>query len=91
MTIRQDSTPYAASVPDKNGYVYASSNMAERVLRLDPKSRLPVGVLQQQALNRRGELARTRRGQKLFPIHILASTLRRRYHARRSPAMPQLL
>ena len=31
-------TPYAASSPDKNGYVYATSNMSERVLRLDPKS-----------------------------------------------------
>lgn len=31
-------TPYAASIPDARGYVYASSNMSERVLRLDPKS-----------------------------------------------------
>ena len=30
------STPYTASVPDKNGYVYASSNMSERLLQLDP-------------------------------------------------------
>lgn len=36
--VRQYSTPYAASVPDKNGHVYASSNMAERVVRLDPKT-----------------------------------------------------
>ena len=32
------STPYAASVPDKNGYVYATSNMSERLMRLDPKT-----------------------------------------------------
>ena len=32
----QYSTPYAASIPDRNGYVYATSNMAERVFRLDP-------------------------------------------------------
>ena len=32
------STPYTASVPDKNGYVYASSNMSERLLRLDPRT-----------------------------------------------------
>lgn len=31
-------TPYAASVPDRNGYVFASSNMSERVLRLDTKT-----------------------------------------------------
>ena len=31
-------TPYAASFPDKNGFVYASSNMTERVSRLDPKT-----------------------------------------------------
>ena len=31
-------TPYAASRPDRNGRVYASSNMSERVLRLDPKT-----------------------------------------------------
>ncbi len=31
-------TPYAASVPDKNGYVYTSSNMSERLLRLDPRT-----------------------------------------------------
>ena len=32
------STPYAASVPDKDGYVYATSNMSERLMRLDPKT-----------------------------------------------------
>jgi len=32
------STPYTASVPDKNGYVYAPSNMSERLLRLDPRT-----------------------------------------------------
>jgi streptogramin lyase len=31
-------TPYAASEPDRNGYVYATSNMSERVMRLDPKT-----------------------------------------------------
>lgn len=30
------STPYTASVPDRNGYVYAPSNMSERLMRLDP-------------------------------------------------------
>jgi virginiamycin B lyase len=30
--------PYAASVPDKNGYVYVSSNMSETVNRLDPRT-----------------------------------------------------
>lgn len=30
------STPYTASVPDKRGYVYAPSNMSERLMRLDP-------------------------------------------------------
>ena len=30
--------PYAVSAPDKNGYVYATSNMAERLVRVDPKS-----------------------------------------------------
>ena len=30
--------PYTASVPDRNGYVYASSNMAERLVRLDPQT-----------------------------------------------------
>ena len=32
------STPYTVSVPDKNGYVYASSNMSERLIRLEPKT-----------------------------------------------------
>ncbi|MBM3778706.1 MAG: hypothetical protein FJW23_10795 [Acidimicrobiia bacterium] len=32
-------TPYATSAPDRNGHVYASSNMSERILRLDPKTR----------------------------------------------------
>ncbi len=32
------STPYTASTPDKNGYVYAPSNMAERFMRLDPRT-----------------------------------------------------
>jgi streptogramin lyase len=31
-------TPYAASAPDKKGFVYASSNMTESVFRLDPKT-----------------------------------------------------
>ena len=31
-------TPYAVSTPDRNGYVYATSNMAERLIRLDPKT-----------------------------------------------------
>ena len=32
------STPYAASAPDRNGYVYAPSNMSERLLRFDPRT-----------------------------------------------------
>ena len=32
------STPYTASAPDKNGYVYAPSNMSERLLRLEPET-----------------------------------------------------
>ena len=32
------STPYTATVPDRNGYVYAPSNMSERLLRLDPRT-----------------------------------------------------
>jgi len=32
------STPYTSSIPDKNGYVYAPSNMSERLMRLDPKT-----------------------------------------------------
>jgi streptogramin lyase len=35
---RKYMTPYAVSAPDKNGYVYATSNMAERLVRLDPKT-----------------------------------------------------
>lgn len=31
-------TPYTASAADGNGYVYASSNMTERLMRLDPKT-----------------------------------------------------
>jgi virginiamycin B lyase len=31
-------TPYAVSAPDKNGYVYATSNMSERLMRLDRKT-----------------------------------------------------
>ena len=34
--VRTYSTPYTVSVPDRNGYVYAASNMSERVIRLDP-------------------------------------------------------
>jgi streptogramin lyase len=36
--LRKYTTPYATSVPDRKGYVYASSNMSERVIRLDPKT-----------------------------------------------------
>ncbi len=35
---RKYTTPYAVSAPDRNGYVYATSNMAERLMRLDPKT-----------------------------------------------------
>lgn len=31
-------TPYTATVPDSNGYIYSSSNTSERILRLDPKT-----------------------------------------------------
>ena len=31
-------TPYTVSSPDRNGYVYASSNMSERLARLDPRT-----------------------------------------------------
>ncbi len=34
----KDTTPYAVSSPDRNGMVYATSNMSERVLRLDPQT-----------------------------------------------------
>ena len=33
---RRWTTPYTASAPDKDGYVYAPSNMSERLMRLDP-------------------------------------------------------
>jgi streptogramin lyase len=32
------STPYCSSVPDRNGHVYAPSNMSDRVMRLDSKT-----------------------------------------------------
>jgi streptogramin lyase len=35
---RKYTTPYTASAPDKNGYLYAPSNMTERLMRLDPKT-----------------------------------------------------
>lgn len=35
---RKYTTPYAISAPDRNGYVYATSNTAERLMRLDPKT-----------------------------------------------------
>ena len=31
-------TVYAVSTPDRNGYVYATSNMTERLMRLDPRT-----------------------------------------------------
>ncbi len=33
---RRWTTPYTASAPDGDGYVYAPSNMSERLMRLDP-------------------------------------------------------
>jgi virginiamycin B lyase len=36
--VRKYSTPYTASTPDRNGHVYAPSNMSERLLRLDPET-----------------------------------------------------
>jgi streptogramin lyase len=36
--VPQYSTPYAASIPDRNGFVYATSNMAEQVFRLNPET-----------------------------------------------------
>ena len=36
--LRPFMAPYAASQPDRNGYVYAPSNMAERLVRLDPRT-----------------------------------------------------
>src|SRR5579864_1129209 len=35
---RKYTTPYAVSAPDRNGYVYATSNMSERLMRLNPKT-----------------------------------------------------
>jgi len=37
-TLPKYTTPYAVSAPDRNGYVYATSNTAERLIRLDPKT-----------------------------------------------------
>jgi streptogramin lyase/glutaredoxin len=36
--LRKYTTPYAVSAPDRGGYVYATSNMSERLIRLDPKT-----------------------------------------------------
>jgi virginiamycin B lyase len=36
--LRKYTTPYAVSAPDRSGYVYATSNMSERLMRLDPKT-----------------------------------------------------
>ena len=36
--LRKYTTPYAVSAPDRDGYVYATSNMSERLMRLDPKT-----------------------------------------------------
>jgi virginiamycin B lyase len=36
--LRKYSTPYAASLPDKDGYVWAPSNMSDRVFRLNPET-----------------------------------------------------
>lgn len=36
--VRKYSTPYCASVPDRKGYVYAPSNMSDRLMQLDPKT-----------------------------------------------------
>ncbi len=36
--LRKYTTPYAVSAPDKYGRVYATSNMSERLIRLDPKT-----------------------------------------------------
>jgi streptogramin lyase len=35
---RKYSTPYTVSGPDRNGYVYTPSNMAERLMRVDTKT-----------------------------------------------------
>jgi streptogramin lyase len=37
-TLLRYTTPYAVSAPDRNGYVYATSNTAERLIRLDPRT-----------------------------------------------------
>ena len=37
-TLPKYMTPYAVSAPDRNGYVYATSNTAERLIRLDPRT-----------------------------------------------------
>jgi streptogramin lyase len=37
-SLHKYTTPYAVSAPDRNGYVYATSNTAERLIRLDPKT-----------------------------------------------------
>jgi virginiamycin B lyase len=37
-TLPRYTTPYAVSAPDRNGYVYATSNTAERLIRLDPRT-----------------------------------------------------
>jgi virginiamycin B lyase len=36
--LRKYSTPYSASLPDKDGYVWAPSNMSDRVFRLNPET-----------------------------------------------------
>lgn len=36
--LRKYSTPYAASAPDKQGHVWAPSNMSDRLFRLNPES-----------------------------------------------------
>jgi streptogramin lyase len=36
--LRKYTTPYCVSAPDKDGYVYATSGMAERLIRLNPKT-----------------------------------------------------
>ena len=36
--LRKYFTPYAASVPDRDGHVWASSNMSDRLARLNPKT-----------------------------------------------------
>ena len=38
VTLPKYTTPYAVSAPDRNGFVYATSNTAERLIRLDPKT-----------------------------------------------------